>query len=272
MPDPARPVAYLLDLDGTLYAGGAAVPGAPETLERLRRGGVPFRLVTNTTSRSRGMLVERMRGYGFAVEPEEIFTATLAGAAVARDSGLRVVAPFLPAPALEDLSGLELVGGSSGRKCPPRAARGGGAPEAVILGDLAEGWAYEVLQEAFEYVMGGASIIALSRDRYWQRGDRLALDAGPFVAALEYATGASAVVAGKPSPAFYAVALASLGIARPAEAAMVGDDLWSDVQGAQRAGLEGWLVRTGKFREEMLRDSGIVPDRVLASAAELVPT
>jgi phospholysine phosphohistidine inorganic pyrophosphate phosphatase len=271
MPDPARPVAYLLDLDGTLYAGGAAVPGASETLERLRRGAVPFRLVTNTTSRSRAMLVERMRGYGLAVEPEEIFTATLAGAAFARDSGIRVVAPFLPAPALEDLSGLELVGGSSGRK-NPQAQGGAGAPEAVILGDLGEGWTYEVLQEAFEYVMGGASIIALSRDRYWQRGERLALDAGPFVAALEYATGANAVVAGKPSPAFYAAALASLGIARPTEAAMVGDDLWSDVQGAQRAGLEGWLVRTGKFREETLRDSGIAPDRVLASVADLAPT
>jgi phospholysine phosphohistidine inorganic pyrophosphate phosphatase len=271
MPDPTRPVAYLLDLDGTLYAGGAPIPGAPETLERLRRGGVPFRLVTNTTSRSRAMVVERMRGYGFAVEPEEIFTATLAGAAFARDSGMRVVAPFLPAPALEDLSGLELVGGSSGRKHLPWAARGG-SPEAVILGDLGEGWTYEVLQEAFEYVMGGAAIIAMSRDRYWQRGDSLALDAGPFVAALEYATGVAAVVAGKPSPAFYEAALAGLGLARPAEIAMVGDDLWSDVQGAQRAGLKGWLVRTGKFREETLRDSGITPDRVLSSVAALAAT
>jgi HAD superfamily hydrolase (TIGR01450 family) len=271
MPEPTRPVAYLLDLDGTLYAGGAAVPGAPEALERLRRSGVPYRLVTNTTSRSRATLVERMRSYGFAVEPEEIFTAPLAGAAMARDAGMRVVAPFLPAPALEDLAGLELVGGSSGRK-PPPGGRGGGAPEAVILGDLGEGWAYEVLQEAFEYVMAGASIIALSRDRYWQRGDRLALDAGPFVAALEYATGAEAVVAGKPSQPYYAAALASLGIAHPAEVAMVGDDLWADVQGAQRAGLEGWLVRTGKFREETLRDSGITPNRVLPSVAALAPT
>jgi HAD superfamily hydrolase (TIGR01450 family) len=245
------------------------VPGAPETLERLRRRRVPFRLVTNTTSRSRAMLVERMRGYGFAVEPEEIFTATLAGAAFARDAGIRVVAPFLPTQALEDLSGLELVGGSSGRKGLPRAGRGGGTPEAVILGDLGEGWTYGALQEAFEYVMGGATIIALTRDRYWQRGDRLALDAGPFVAALEYAAGADASIAGKPSPAFYAAALASLGITSPAGAAMVGDDLWADVQGAQRAGLEGWLVRTGKFREEALRDSGITPNRVLSSLAAL---
>lgn len=268
MPEPTRPVAYLLDLDGTLYAGGAAVPGAPETLERLRRAGVPFRLVTNTTSRSRAMLVERLKGYGFAAEPEEIFTATLAGAAFARQSGMRVVAPFLPAPALADLSGLQLVGGTSGRGLSPE----GGALDAVILGDLGEGWRYDLLQEAFEYVMGGASIIALSRDRYWQRDDRLALDAGPFVAALEYATGVSAVVAGKPSPGFYAAALASMGLSGSGETAMVGDDLWSDVQGAQRAGLAGWLVRTGKFREETLRDSGITPDRVLASVAELAPT
>lgn len=261
MPEPTGPVAYLLDLDGTLYAGGAAVPGAPEALERLRRWGRPFRLVTNTTSRSRAMVVERMRDYGFRIEPEEVFTATLAGAAMARASGKRVVAPFLPAPALVDLSGLELVGGSSGRK--------GGPPEAVILGDLGEGWTYPVLQEAFEYVMDGAAIIALSRDRYWQRGDRLALDAGPFVAALEYATGAGAAIAGKPSPGFYAGALASLGIAQPVGVAMVGDDLWADVQGAQRAGLEGWLVRTGKFREATLRDSGIIPNRVLSSVAVL---
>ena len=242
------------------------MPGAPETLERLRRAGVPFRLVTNTTSRSRDMLVERLVGYGFSAEPEEIFTATLAGAALARQSGMRVVAPFLPAPALADLSGLQLVGGTSGRSLSH------GAPDAVILGDLGEGWRYDLLQEAFEYVMGGASIIALSRDRYWQRDDRLALDAGPFVAALEYATGVNAMVAGKPSPGFYAAALASMGLSGSGATAMVGDDLWSDVQGAQRAGLAGWLVRTGKFREETLRDSGITPDRVLTSVAELAPT
>lgn len=260
MPETPSPVAYLLDLDGTLYTGGAAVPGAPGMLERLRRAGTPFRLVTNTTSRSRTTLVERLRGYGFQVRPEEIVTATLAGAALARESGYRALAPFLPRPALEDLTGFELVGGVGGRR---------GVPDAVVLGDLGEGWTYAVLQEAFEYVMAGAAIVALSRDRYWQRGDGLALDAGPFVRALEYATGVEARVAGKPSAAFYAAALGSLGLDLSARAVMVGDDLWSDVEGAQRAGLQGWLVRTGKFREDALRDSGIVPDRVLPSVAAL---
>jgi phospholysine phosphohistidine inorganic pyrophosphate phosphatase len=262
---PTNPTAYLLDLDGTLYAGGGAIPGAVETLGRIRARGVPFRLVTNTTSRSRAMLVERLRGYGFDTRPDEIFTATLAGVALARQAGYDLVAPFVPEAALEDMTDLDLVGGTSGRATdkPPRR------PAAVILGDLGERWTYALLQEAFEYLMAGAALIALSRDRYWLSDGRLALDAGPFVAGLEYATGTTATVAGKPSAAFFAAALSSLGLKDPSGAAMVGDDLWSDVQGAQRAGLQGWLVRTGKFRAEVLEGSGIVPDRILASVAEL---
>lgn len=257
----APPVAFLLDLDGTLYAAGAAIPGAPATLARLRARGVPFRLVTNTTSRSRAMMVERLRGYGFETASEEIFTATLAGAALAHEAGYQVVAPFLPPAALEDLVGLELSGGIAGRA--------GARPDAVLLGDLGAAWTYALLQEAFEYLTAGAELVALSRDRYFQQDRGLALDAGPFVAALEYATGRTARVAGKPSPGFYAAALASLGSSGRGPAAMVGDDLWSDIEGAQRAGLAGWLVRTGKFRDEALQQSGIRPDRILPSVAAL---
>jgi len=109
------PRAYLLDLDGTLYAGGAAIPGAAEALGRLRKREIPYRMVTNTTSRSRAMLVQRLRDYGFEVSPEEVYTATLAGADVAKDAGYRCVAPFVPKPALGDLDALELCGGTSGR-------------------------------------------------------------------------------------------------------------------------------------------------------------
>jgi HAD superfamily hydrolase (TIGR01458 family) len=254
--------AYLLDLDGTLYSGGAAIPGAAEALRRLRIGGMPYRLVTNTTSRSRAMLGHRLRDYGFDVSTDEIFTATLAGAALVRKAGHSRIAPFTPQAALEDIDGLELVGGTSGR--PPRAR-----PDAIVVGDLAEGWSYGLLQEAFEYLMDGAELIALSRDRYWLRGDRLALDAGPFVAALEFAAGRAARIAGKPSAAFYAEALDSMGLTVSRSVAMVGDDLWSDVEGAQRAGLQGWLVRTGKYRESASRESGIRPDRTLESVALL---
>jgi phospholysine phosphohistidine inorganic pyrophosphate phosphatase len=260
MPTPT-PAGFLLDLDGTLYTGDAAVPGAADMLSGLRAHAVPFRLVTNTTSRSRRMLVDRLAGYGLAVASQEIVTATLAGVELIRAAGYGRVAPFVPAGALEDMSGLALAGGTSDR---PR-----GAADVVVLGDLGERWTFALLQEAFEQLMAGAALVALSRDRYFRQGDRLALDAGPFVAALEYATGAAAAVAGKPSPAFFEAAVRSLGLAADRSVAMVGDDLWSDVQGAQRAGLQGWLVRTGKFREEALQGAGIAPDRILSSVADL---
>ena len=258
---PPSPAAYLLDLDGTLYSGEAAIPGAADALTRLRARGTPFQLVTNTTSRSRRALVARLAALGLEVGAEEIVTATLAGVALIRDAGHRRVAPFVPAGALEDMEGLDLRGGTS---AGPR-----GAADVVVVGDLGERWTFGLLQEAFEQLMAGAALVALSRDRYFRQGERLALDAGPFVAALEYAAGATAAVAGKPSAAFFGAAVARLG--RPADrsVAMVGDDLWSDVEGAQRAGLQGWLVRTGKFREDTLRTSGVSPDRILTSIAEL---
>jgi HAD superfamily hydrolase (TIGR01458 family) len=257
----STPDGFLLDLDGTLYTGDAAVPGAADALSGLRTHAVPFRLVTNTTSRSRRMLVDRLAGYGLAVAPEEIVTATLAGVELVRAAGYGRVAPFVPAGALEDMEGLTLAGGTSGR---PHAAA-----DVVVLGDLGERWTFALLQEAFEQLMAGAALVALSRDRYFRQGGRLALDAGPFVAALEYAAGATAAVAGKPSRAFFEAAARSLGLSADRAVAMVGDDLWSDVQGAQRAGLQGWLVRTGKFREDVLQGSGITPDRILSSVADL---
>jgi HAD superfamily hydrolase (TIGR01458 family) len=252
----------LLDLDGTLYQGNAAIPGAVEALARLRAAGVPYRLVTNTTSRSRATLVDRLRGYGFDLSPRDLFSAPVAAARLARERGHRVVAPFLPPAALVDLEGLILVGGTSGASGP--------APTAVLLGDLGERWTYALLQEAFEHLMAGAELLTCSRDRYFRGAGGLALDAGPFVAALEYAAGATATVAGKPSATFFRAAAESLAVeVGSTPVVMVGDDLWSDVQGAQGAGLEGWLVRTGKFRADALADSGIVPDRVLESVAEL---
>ena len=261
---PHLPSAYLLDLDGTLYADGRPIPEAVAALAQLRAAAIPFRLVTNTTSRSRPMLVEQLRGYGFVVEAAELFTAIMAGAEGAAGAGYRRAAPFLPDAALPDLGGLDLAGGTTGRT-PPAGWRA----DVVVVGDLGARWSHGLMQEAFEHLMAGAALLALSRDRYWLKDGRLTLDAGPYVAGLEYAWGRSAEVAGKPSPRFFAAALAALGAPEPAEVAMVGDDLWSDVAGAQAAGLRGWLVRTGKFRPEALEAGGVTPDRILGSVAEL---
>ncbi len=257
------PTAYLLDLAGTLYTDEGPVPGSVETVARLKASRLPHRFVTNTSSRPRAAIVERLRGYGFEVEAQDIFTAVLAGADMAAASGAHVVAPFIAERSLVDLGAFELVGGTSGR--PATGVR----VDAVIIGDLGDRWNYDLMQQAFRFLMDGAELIALSRDRYWMRGDGLALDAGAFVAGLEFATGVTARVAGKPSEGFYAAAVGSLGLEPGPDVCMVGDDLWSDVEGAQRSGLSGWLVRTGKFRADVVGSSGVTPDRIIDSVVDI---
>ena len=252
--------AFLFDLDGTLYTDAGAVPGAVHLLHTLRTRGVPFRLVTNTTSRPRRKLVERLRGYGFTVEAGEIATPVTAGAEIARSRGFRRIAPFVHEATLEDLEGFELIHEAEGQ------------PEVVMVGDLGAHWDFSLMQKAFAFLMAGADLIAFSRDRYWMRGDGLTLDAGPFVVGLEYASGKTATIAGKPAPEFFHAAVSGIPVLAgtvPREVIMVGDDLWSDVEGAQRAGYQGWLVRTGKFRPDLLAGSGVTPDRVLDSVADL---
>jgi len=259
------PDAYLFDLDGTLYTEAGPVPGAVEVLASLR-GTTPFRCVTNTSSRSRAAILERLAGYGFNLSEDEVITAVVAGASAARVRGVRRLAPFVAEAALPDLAEFELGGGTSGRPAHER-------PDAVLIGDVGERWSYALMQEAFRYVLDGAALIALSRDRYWMRRDGLALDAGPFVVGLEYATGVTATIAGKPSPEFFHGAVRSIRgdeDSAVADIVVIGDDIWTDVQGAQQAGYRGWLVKTGKYRADTVAKSGVAPDRILASVAELL--
>ncbi|MDH4130423.1 MAG: HAD-IIA family hydrolase [Gemmatimonadota bacterium] len=251
-----NPAAFLLDLDGTLYTDRGAIPGGPATTAALRARGIPFRCVTNTTSRPRAGLAARLASLGYDIGAAEILTPVVAASAYCRSRGLRRIAAYTPAASLEDLEEVEAVAGDE-------------LAEAVVVGDLGEEWDFARMQAAFARIRGGAALVALSRDRYFLKGGVLTLDAGAFVAGLEYAAGAEAIVVGKPSPTFYGAALAALDI-EPHRVAMVGDDLWSDIQGAQEAGMQGWLVRTGKFREESLCDSNIRPDRVITSIAALL--
>ena len=145
-----------------------------------------------------------------------------------------------------------------------------GRADAVIIGDLGSAFGYDVLNHAFRQVMDGAELIALQKNRYWMRADGLSLDVGPFVAAIEFAAGRDAYVVGKPAKGFFEQVLASVGV-DPSAAAMVGDDIESDIGGALRAGLDAILVRTGKYREDRVRESSIQPTRVVDSIADVPP-
>jgi phospholysine phosphohistidine inorganic pyrophosphate phosphatase len=243
----------LLDLSGVVYVQDEAVPGAPEALTRLRSAGLPIRLVTNTTMRPRRSILERLERLGVEAEPSELITPASLAANRCRDAGYDAVSLVVLDELREDLAGVP---------------EGDGKVDAVIVGDLGDRWDYQVLNGAFRRLMDGAELIALQRNRYWETAEGLSLDAGPFVAALEYAVGREAEVMGKPSDAFFELALADLGVSTD-RAAMVGDDVEADVGGAMDAGLAGILVRTGKYREDLVLESGIEPTATVDSIANL---
>jgi HAD superfamily hydrolase (TIGR01458 family) len=212
----------------------------------LREAALPFRLLTNATQRSRRTVRERLSRLGFPVADDEIFTAPMATRRILEARGSPPTL-FLATPdALREFEGIPTDRQS---------------PRCVVVGDMGEAFDYGALNEGFRALMRGADLIAMVRSRYWERGDGLALDAGPFVAALEYATGVVATVAGKPEAAFYRWALSDLG-AVPETAAMIGDDVEFDLTGAAALGMRTILVRTGKFREADLVNPPVVPDRV----------
>ena len=251
------PVAcILLDVDGVLHVSGDPIPGAAEAVARLRRQGHSLRFVTNNSTRPRTTLAEELRTLGFELDDDEL--QTTARAAARELAGKRVFALVMGA-LVPDLEGIELVGDHA---------------DAVLLGGCDETtepnqvFSWMNLGRAFAELQMGAELYCLHKNKWWQTSRGPLLDAGSFVAGLEYATGVDATVLGKPSPAYFAAALDALG-AEPELTWMVTDDIDADIRGAQSFGMRTALVRTGKFRPETLEGSGLVPEIVLSSVAQL---
>ena len=253
MPELGGLRALLVDLDGVLYVEDEPVPGSREAVSALRDQGLGLRFVTNTTARSRDETLEKLGRLGFEVAPEELVTPAALARRHCRERDHRTVALIMNDAVKADFADL--------REVDER-------PDAVIMGDLGEAFGFPILNRAFRMVMDGAELIALQKNRFWLTGEGLSLDAGPFVAAIEYASGVDAYVVGKPAPAFFDGVLGDLGV-DPDDAAMVGDDVESDVGGAMNEGLAGILVRTGKYREEFVRDSGVEPTATVDSIADV---
>jgi HAD superfamily hydrolase (TIGR01458 family) len=227
------PRALILDMEGVLHVDWAALPGAPEALAQLRAAGVEVAVLTNTTGRTRAAIAERLATLGMPVPAERIVTSAWAAAEHLRRQPHRPRVYALAAPAvLTELEGLNLVGS------PAEA-------ETIVLGGPDERWTYAVLNGVFRALHEGASLVAMQRNRWWTTAAGPALDAGMFVAGLEYAAGVQAAVVGKPSPGIFAAACARTG-ADPTDAMMVGDDLESDLRPAAQLGMATCLVRTGK--------------------------
>jgi HAD superfamily hydrolase (TIGR01458 family) len=248
--------AILLDVDGVLMVSGEPIAGAADAVGELRERGHRLRFVTNNTTRSRAALARELRGIGIELADEELQTTAYAASRALK--GRRVLALTMHA-VVEDLEDVELVGEGSD------AVLVGGADETFETNQV---FSYMNLARAFSELEAGAELYCLHKNRWWQTRRGPLLDAGAFVAGLEYAAEVEAVVLGKPSAAYFGAAAEALD-AEPELTWMVGDDIEADIAGAQRFGLKTVLVRTGKFRPDAVERGNVMPDAIVSSIAQL---
>lgn len=246
------PAAYLFDLDGVFYADTQPIPGGADVIARLRRRGVPFRFITNTTSKGRAALARKLQSFGVDAQPRDIFVPAVAAAQFLIERQASGV--FFTT----DDTRAELAAAREDRL----------HPDYLVLGDLGDDWTFDRLNRALRYLLGGAQLIALGMSRYWHADDGPRLDVGPIASALAFAVGQQPIVLGKPARAFFLMAAHDLAV-EPAQCVMVGDDIVTDIGGAQAVGMRGLLVRTGKFRPADL-DGEVKPDKIVDSIADLI--
>ena len=254
-----RARGYLFDVDGVLHVGGQPIPGAADVLHELTARGMPYRLLTNTTTASRASLAARLAAMGLPVAAERLITAPMATAAYIRRRFSDVPCYLLAkGDAVDDFraAGVPIVGPD-------------GAPAAgvVAIGGAEDELTYARLNHAYRLLLGGAKLIAMHRNTSWRTAQGMALDSGPFISALATAAGVRATVVGKPAAAFFRQAIRDIALLAR-ELVMVGDDARNDLLPARRLGMRGVLVRTGKPVGPAEEGQA---DLVIDSVADLLP-
>ena len=221
--------AIFFDLSGVIYVGDRAIDGAVEAIRRVQDSDLQIRFVTNTSRLTRQTLLQDLFALGFTIASDQLFTATSAAHSWIRQHGKRPYC-LVHQNILSEFADLDQS-----------------EPNAVIIGDAADGFNYANLNRAFQLCQQGAPLIGIGRNRYFKLGNELLLDAGPFISAIEYAAACEAIIMGKPSTAFFDQVLATVDC-NPDEVLMIGDDVYGDVEGALQNGLQACLVQTGKYQ------------------------
>lgn len=253
MPELKNVHGLLIDLDGVLYVGETPVPGALEVLEEMDARSIPRRYLTNTTTRTAMAVLQKLTRLGYPVRSEEIFSPITATIQFLKSQGRPSVNPVVRDSVLPAFSEFPDTNES---------------PDYVVIGDIGAAWSYPLVNRIFSQLHAGAELIAMHKNRFFQGEEGLQVDIGAFVAGLEYVSGKTAKVIGKPEPAFFDLALASMQL--PAnQVAMIGDDIESDIGGGKAVGMAGILVRTGKYRAGCEQDARYAPDCVIDSFANL---
>ena len=247
--------AIFLDLDGTIYLGDRLIEGASEFLNRLERRGIRRFFLSNNSSKSVRQYLEKLRGLGIDAHEGEVLLSTHDLIAWLSDNG--VVDTFLVGT-----EGMREMLEESG------ISTASSEPEFVVLGYDTE-INYEKLSTASVHLHKGVPMVASHPDIVCPSPDGGLPDTGAYMALFEATTGVRAThIFGKPNKGMILHKIEDLGL-DPSNCAMVGDRLYTDMEMADRAGVQGILVLSGEATREGLEESGLNPSLVVDSVSSL---
>ncbi len=240
----------IFDLDGVLEFQGKAYPGAIELLNSLRRRGIPIRVLSNSTLKSRRSCAEKLNERGFTVYGHEVITASFATARYLETLNPRSCWVMLKREGLEEFRNL--------RHDPDN-------PEYIVLGDFREDFNFQNLNKALRLLFKGTKLVVMITETVDRSMGELELTVGAYGKMLEDAAGIKATYIGKPNRCIFDITLDTMGNIEKSKILMVGDRLETDILGAKKAGLKAALVKTGEFQESDLESPVVVPDYIFDS-------
>ncbi len=242
---------FLFDLNGVFYEDENIISGANETIDWLKKNSIPFKFISNNSTLSRKLFVEKLKKIGLKINISDVITSNYAGVLTIKKMGLKNCKLIMTEEAKLDYKKFQL----QNKKI-----------DAIVIGDIGEKWSFSLMNELMNDVISGAEIIALHKGKYYQSQGKLKIDCGAFVAGLEYSTSKKAISIGKPKKSFFDLAAFDLGTNK---ICLVGDDLHNDIEGGQKMGYKTILVKTGKYRQNIFDKSKIKPDFCIPSIKEL---
>jgi NagD protein len=248
---------YLIDMDGVIYRGSEAIPGAAEFIRHLQDERIPYLFLTNNSSYTGLDVVVKLRKFGIDTSVDHVYTSALATAEFVRTQRPNGTAYVIGEGGL--LNALNDVNYAISRE----------SPDYVIVGE-GRVLNYEMVEAAHRMIAQGAQLISTNADTWCPTDNGPRPGCGAIVAMLEAATGRKAYHVGKPNPFMMRAARKEIGL-RTDEVVMVGDTMETDIRGASDLGFQSILVLTGSSTRESLREFPFSPSRVVESIADLVP-
>ena len=247
---------FLIDMDGVVYRGSEAIPGATDFIEYLLKNDYPFLFLTNNSQRTRRDIVTRLQRLGFPVEESHVFTSAVATAQFLAHQKPKATAYVIGEGGLLNAlhhRGFSIVDSE---------------PDYVIVGE-GRTMTLETVENAVNMIMKGAKLIATNLDPSCPVAQGIRPGCGAIVKMLEVATGTSAFSAGKPSPVMFREARKELDL-RTEETIMIGDTMETDILGGVQMGYKTILVLSGGTAREDLHRFAYQPDAVVESVGHLI--